>query len=94
LRSPAHADVASSTGCILDVELLSKPVGQLLRNKARDHVRLTTRRKRDDHSHRPHRIALRHRQTRTSNQSRTADQQIQETTTLKDHVMTPMEGSA
>src|SRR6187455_2937185 len=89
LRSPAHADVATSTSCILDVKLLSKPVGQLLRNKACDHVSLTTRRERNDHSHRPHWIALRHPQTRTSGHSRTADQQIQETPTWKDHGILP-----
>ena len=59
LRCPAHADIAARTRHVLDVELFSKTLGQLLCDQPGDHVGLAAGRISNDQAHRPGRIGLR-----------------------------------
>jgi hypothetical protein len=58
LRGPSGANVSAGAREVLNVELPAKPFGQPLRDEARHHVGLSTRRKRDNHAHRLGWIAL------------------------------------
>src|SRR6266851_6336917 len=63
-RSLAHADIATSTAYVLDVELFSEMFGQFSCGKARQYVGRTGGSVRSDHTHRPRRIRLRRRSRR------------------------------
>src|SRR4051812_25974098 len=63
IRSRTHdclgADVAASTGPILNDELLTEPLRQPLSDRARGDIGRTARRESDDDAHGPRWIALR-----------------------------------
>src|SRR3984893_7972698 len=72
-RSLTHADIATGTSDVLDVELFSETFRQFLCRKARQYVRRTGGSVRNDHTHRPRRIGLRqcsHRETGREGRSR------------------------
>ena len=59
MRRVGHAQIATCPADVLDIELLAKPFGQLLRDEARGDIGHTTGRERHDYLDRTIRIACR-----------------------------------
>src|SRR5262245_17420536 len=84
-----HADIPAGAAYVVDVELLSEMLGQLLCDEASEHVGRTARRVRNDHSHCSRGIGLRPSEARHGGESSRASGQIQELTAWKLHGVPP-----
>jgi hypothetical protein len=80
-----HGNIAAGADDILDVELLSQMLGQLLCDQASDRIECAARREGNDHPDRTGRIGLRHRNLRSESRCKNGTRKGQELTANEAH---------